>query len=328
MRIWSNFQRIETLFREKKTFKNFKINSFILDITYKDFQKYLFNFSHKLGGIVVPNDGKCHMSNNRYTHWQILDYPSMHHIAEKVRENKFNIVFSVDESVKKVYQTLIDTIGSNAHSAELKADDSTIVELIDSVYKKIRSTVNLKAEKIPDNIYVEFYSNCSNKLYKKTAECEFEKKPIIGFDAKISMKSCPKDKSKWNQILKIGFENYFSFQILRIYWVFLKGLANTDENVEIDLKMLCECDCEIPGNSFSNSVNCSNAGTFACGICSKCNGKRFGNKCDCDPEKPINASDTESHCKEKGIFWLNISKNSSIDKNISKMYNWFYLNII
>jgi protocadherin alpha len=86
-------------------------------------------------------------------------------------------------------------------------------------------------------------------------------------------------------------------------------LANTDENVEIDLKMLCECDCEKPENSFPNSENCSNAGTFACGICSKCNGKRTGNTCYCDPEKPINASDLKSHCKKRGIFWLNISKN-------------------
>jgi hypothetical protein len=141
----------------------------------------------------------------------------MHHIAEKVRENKFNIVFSVHENVTKVYQTLKNIIGSNARVAVLKDDDNTIVELIDSVYKSIRSTVKLTTEKIPHNINIEFYSNCSNKKYKKTAECEFEEKPIIGFNAIISMESCPEDKSKWNQIFKIGFENNFSFQILRIY---------------------------------------------------------------------------------------------------------------
>ncbi len=77
----------------------------------------------------------------------------------------------------------------------------------------------------------------------------------------------------------------------------MKGLANTDENVEIHLEMLCECDCEKPEKSYLNSTDCSNVGTFACGICSKCN-----------PEKSINSNDPESHCKREGIFWLNISK--------------------
>ncbi|CAM6032044.1 unnamed protein product, partial [Sphagnum compactum] len=226
----------------------------------------------KVCGIVIPNDGECHMSNisNSYTHWQILDYPSMHHIAEKVRENKFNVVFSVVKKVEKVYQTLVDIIGSNARVAELKPNDSKIVELIDRVYKNIRSTVKLTTEKIPDNINVKFESNCSKKMYNKTDECEFEEKPIIGFNATISMNSCPEDKSKWNQSFKIG-------------------LANTDENVEIHLEMLCECDCEKPEKSYLNSTDCSNVGTFACGICSKCN-----------PEKSINSNDPESHCKREG----------------------------
>jgi hypothetical protein len=137
----------------------------------------------------------------------------MHHIAEKVRENKFNVVFSVVKKVEKVYQTLVDIIGSNARVAELKPNDSKIVELIDRVYKNIRSTVKLTTEKIPDNINVKFESNCSKKMYNKTDECEFEEKPIIGFNATISMNSCPEDKSKWNQSFKIGFENNFSFQI-------------------------------------------------------------------------------------------------------------------
>jgi protocadherin alpha len=146
------------------------------------------------------------MFKNNYTHWQILDYPSMHHIAEKVRDNKFNIVFSVDEKVKQIYDTLAKIIGTTARIADLKDDDNTIVQLIDDVYKSIRSSVEMRIEKIPDNINIELFSSCMNRNYIKTSKCTFKGKPTITFDAKISMNSCPKDKSMWNQTIKIGIQ--------------------------------------------------------------------------------------------------------------------------
>ena len=155
----------------------------------------------------MPNDGKCHMFNNNYTHWQELDYPSMHQIAEKVRENKFNIVFSVHNKVKKIYETLVEIIGSTAKTAELKEDDNTVVELIDKVYKAIRSSVELRTEKSAHNIEIELFSDCSGGKYMKTTKCQFKGKPVITFDAKIKMNSCPVDKSQWNQVIKIG--NFF-----------------------------------------------------------------------------------------------------------------------
>ncbi len=86
--------------------------------------------------------------------------------------------------------------------------------------------------------------------------------------------------------------------------MFLKGLANVNESVEIDLRMICECDCEKSERIIPNSKDCSNAGTFACGICFPCSGIRTGDRCECDPQKPINASDPESHCKNEGILQI------------------------
>ena len=82
--------------------------------------------------------------------------------------------------------------------------------------------------------------------------------------------------------------------------LFSKGLTNINESVEIDLQMLCECECEKPHKIVKNSAECHNAGTFACGICAACNGNRTGAQCECDPEKPIDPKDPDAHCKHKG----------------------------
>jgi protocadherin alpha len=52
----------------------------------------------KLGGIVRPNDGHCHLnSKGVYTHSTEQDYPSVSQINHKVKENSVNIIFAVTE---------------------------------------------------------------------------------------------------------------------------------------------------------------------------------------------------------------------------------------
>ncbi|CAG2117865.1 unnamed protein product, partial [Medioppia subpectinata] len=237
----------------------------------------------KLAGILVPNDGECHMSGHNYSHYHVLDYPSMHQIAEKVRENKFNIVFTVTNKVRPIYETLANIIGSTARVDTLQDEDSTtIINLIDKVYSDIRSSVELRVERMSDFIEIDLYSKCENKTEFKTNKCTFKGRPDITFYANIRLKSCPKDRSLWDQKIKIG-------------------LANINESVEIDLRMDCECECERADKIAKNSAECHNAGTFACGICAACNGNRTGDQCECDPEKPIDPKDPEAHCKHPEI---------------------------
>ena len=55
-------------------------------------------FVGKLGGIVKPNDGICHLdSKGVYTHSSELDYPSVSQINHKVKENSVNLIFAVTE---------------------------------------------------------------------------------------------------------------------------------------------------------------------------------------------------------------------------------------
>lgn len=87
----------------------------------------------KLGGVITPNDGQCHMDNGQYTHSTIQDYPSISQINLKVKENSINIIFAVTKSQIDVYKRLSKHIeGSSA--AELSEDSSNIVGLVRDEY--------------------------------------------------------------------------------------------------------------------------------------------------------------------------------------------------
>lgn len=87
----------------------------------------------KLGGVITPNDGECHMQNNEYTHSTIQDYPSIAQINWKVKQNSINMIFAVTASQESVYKRLSAHIeGSSA--ARLEDDSSNVVELVREEY--------------------------------------------------------------------------------------------------------------------------------------------------------------------------------------------------
>lgn len=88
----------------------------------------------KLGGVITPNDGLCHMSQNMYTHSTIQDYPSISQINLKVKEHSINIIFAVTAQQHEVYQKLSEHIEGS--SSDILSDDSSnIVDLVRNEYK-------------------------------------------------------------------------------------------------------------------------------------------------------------------------------------------------
>lgn len=87
----------------------------------------------KLGGIVKPNDGKCHMENHEYTHSLIQDYPSAAHINAEAKKNSINLIFAVTQTVINAYKRLAKAIeGSSA--SELENGSGNVVKLIGDQY--------------------------------------------------------------------------------------------------------------------------------------------------------------------------------------------------
>merc|ERR1719447_259100 len=212
----------------------------------------------KLGGIVTPNDGLCHMdSKGVYTHSTIQDYPSVSQINHKVKENSVNLIFAVTDEQLHIYNLLTNAVeGSSA--GRLSNDSSNVVELVRAQYEAITSTIEMK-DNATGSVRVSYFSSClSDGPPRQTNKCSGLKVGTkVMFTAKIEVVKCPKDPREWKQ----------TFQIYPV---------GINESVIVNLEMLCQCDCEKPGNFGyeENSPLCNGVGTYKCGICEcpLCNG--------------------------------------------------------
>ena len=218
----------------------------------------------KLGGIVTPNDGKCHMENNMYTHSTILDYPSVSQINKVVKENSVNLIFAVTDSELKIYEQLSAAVeGSSV--GRLSNDSSNVVQLVVAQYEAITSVLEMK-DNATGNVKVTYFSSCtdSNGPLRQTNKCSGLKVGSkVSFTAKIEVLKCPKDPREWNQ----------RFQISPV---------GINESVLVDLEMICNCACEQAGNLGyeENSPQCDGVGTYKCGVC-QCPADYFGRNCEC-----------------------------------------------
>lgn len=87
----------------------------------------------KLAGIFAPNDGKCHLTDNSYTHAALQDYPSISQINQKAKEKKISIIFAVTQDHIEVYKKLSERIESSV-SEVLNDDSSNIAKLVMKKY--------------------------------------------------------------------------------------------------------------------------------------------------------------------------------------------------
>ena len=51
-------------------------------------------YSFQLGGVVMPNDGKCHMSKGDYIASSTMDYPSLSFLREQMLEAEIVPIFA------------------------------------------------------------------------------------------------------------------------------------------------------------------------------------------------------------------------------------------
>lgn len=232
----------------------------------------------KLGGIVKPNDGDCHLDRlGTYTESTSQDYPSISQINAKVREHAVNVIFAVTASQFNIYKQLSE--GQNpliegSTAGKLENDSSNVVELIEAEYMKITSAVELK-DNATNNVKISYFSTCLGQKREETSICKgLRVGDTVKFEAVIEVTSCPRDPREWNQTIKI----------------YPVGLGDA---LWIDLEILCDCECEKSWNEVPNSPKCSYAGTFECGICA-CYGNRYGRECECDAKDSDPAKEEQS----------------------------------
>ncbi|ESO84518.1 hypothetical protein LOTGIDRAFT_196574 [Lottia gigantea] len=226
-------------------------------IIYASDNTFHFAGDGRLAGIVLPNDGKCHLVNGTNTEDIRQDYPSIGQISQKVSEKNVNLIFAIVKSVEEDYQQLSKNI-LDSYVGVLEGDSSNVVDIVRTTYEAIISEVKFKID-APNNTVVKIFSNCNSEKMKETTEC---KGLSIGKEIKLEVQvystKCPEkpdDRNRTINITAIGLSDQFTIQL------------------ESD----CDCVC---GFSEPSSPRCSTYGTFECGICN-CDVGREGDRCQC-----------------------------------------------
>lgn len=109
----------------------------------------------KLAGIFAPNDGKCHLTDNSYTHAVLQDYPSISQINQKAKEKKISIIFAVTQDHIEVYKKLSERIESSV-SEVLNDDSSNIAKLVMEKYN-VNNNIYLMVNNVVLFIHVIFF---------------------------------------------------------------------------------------------------------------------------------------------------------------------------
>ncbi|XP_068091869.1 integrin beta-1 isoform X2 [Hyperolius riggenbachi] len=232
----------------------------------------------KLGGIVLPNDGKCHMQDNMYTMSHYYDYPSIAHLVQKLSENNIQTIFAVTEEFQAVYKELKNLIPKSAVGT-LSANSSNVIQLIIDSYNSLSSELILENSKLPEGVTINYKSFCKNGVIgtgENGRKCSnISLGDQVEFEISVTAHKCPKkDHTESIKIKPLGFT----------------------EEVEILLKFICECDCQQSGIPDSPECHFGN-GTFECGAC-RCNEGRIGKLCECSTEQ-VSSEDMDAQCRKE-----------------------------
>ncbi|XP_074857627.1 integrin beta-2 isoform X2 [Carettochelys insculpta] len=225
----------------------------------------------KLGAILTPNDGQCHLEENMYKQSNEFDYPSVGQLVQKLAENNVQPIFAVTKKMVGIYRKLSDMIPKSA-VGELHEDSSNVIQLIKEAYNNLSSRVILDHSTLPDVLKITYDSFCHGK--KPTmdgirGECSDVKiKDTITFRVKVTAKECIKDQS-----------------------FVIRPLGFTD-TLTVKLVSQCSCNCD----ERRDPTACNRNGRIICGICS-CNPGYIGKNCECET-KGKSSKELEGSCRK------------------------------
>ncbi|KAF0884245.1 ITB2 protein, partial [Crocuta crocuta] len=213
----------------------------------------------KLGAILTPNDGRCHLEDNIYKRSNEFDYPSVGQLAHKLAESNIQPIFAVTKRMVKTYEKLTEVIPKSA-VGELSEDSSNVVQLIKNAYNKLSSRVFLDHNAVPNTLKVTYDSFCSNgvsQVDQPRGDCDGVQINVpITFQVKVTATECIQEQS-----------------------FVIRALGFTD-TVTVHVLPQCECRCRDIGRERGL---CGGKGSMECGIC-RCDAGYIGKNCECQTQ--------------------------------------------
>ncbi|XP_063068093.1 integrin beta-6 [Engraulis encrasicolus] len=218
-----------------------------------------FGMDSKMAGIVLPNDGQCHLdSNNEYAMATQLEYPTLGQLIEKVVENNILLIFAVTDNVRKNYQNYADLI-PGATVGKVETDSRNILELIMTAYKELRSEVDLEVLGDTEDLQLSFTAICQDgSVHPGLKRCSNVKGgDTVAFNVTVQLAGCVDGPQRFH-IRPVGMQP-----------------------LEVEVEAVCECECQRQPQA--NSSHCGH-GTLSCGTC-LCEPGYMGPQCECTEEK-------------------------------------------
>ncbi|XP_041701194.1 integrin beta-6 [Coregonus clupeaformis] len=235
-----------------------------------------FGMDSKMSGIVIPNDGECHLdSNNEYSMAAHLEYPTLGQLMDKLVENNILLIFAVTENQKHNYENYAHFI-PGATVGVLESDSRNILELIVTAYKELRSEIELEILGDTEDLQISFTAICQDGTVLPGQKlCSNVKAgDTVSFNVTVELSECL-DGPQHFLIKPVGFQ----------------------DPLELELESLCSCPCHQTPEP--NSSHCSlGRGSLECGSC-LCDPGYMGSKCECMEE-----STQSSNCKASGAAEL------------------------
>lgn len=226
----------------------------------------------KLGAILTPNDGQCHLEGNMYRRSNEFDYPSVGQLAHKLAENNIQPIFAVTKKMVKTYEKLTEIIPKSA-VGELSEDSSNVVQLIKDAYSKLSSRVFLEHSALPDSLRVTYDSFCSNGVSlmgQRRGDCDGVQINVpVTFQVKVTASECIQEKS-----------------------FVIRALGFTD-TVTVLVRPLCECRCQ---DQSQERGLCGGKGSMECGVC-RCDAGYTGKNCECQTQGR-SSQELEGSCRK------------------------------
>ncbi|XP_028926998.1 integrin beta-8 isoform X1 [Ornithorhynchus anatinus] len=161
----------------------------------------------KLAGIVVPNDGKCHLKDNVYVKSTSMEHPSLGQLAEKLIDNNINVIFAVQGNQFDWYKDLLPLLpGTTARQIESKA--ANLNDLVVDAYQKLISEVKVQVDHQIPGLHFTIAAICPDGTRSTGMEgCRnVSSNDEVVFNITVTMEGCEvAGKRSYAVIKPIGF---------------------------------------------------------------------------------------------------------------------------
>ncbi|XP_013925223.1 PREDICTED: integrin beta-6 isoform X2 [Thamnophis sirtalis] len=232
-----------------------------------------FGMDSKLAGIVIPNDGKCHLDQqNEYSMSTVLEYPTLGQLIEKIVQNNILLIFAVTKQQVHLYQQYADLI-PGATVGTLQHDSGNVLQLIIDAYKSLRSEIELEVLGDTDGLKLDFTAICSQGSafphQKKCSHIKVGEQVTFNVTFSLSPSACGEGRRK----------------------VLIKA-TGLNEALEIEIQPKCSCRCQKEAEVNNSKCNYGN-GSFECGVC-VCNPGYMGPDCKCSEKDALSTGSCKS----------------------------------